>query len=244
MGQPAGRAVHATANSSPDARCEGQPRVEEKGVQPTEKKRGDGLERRPLVGIAQERETSADDAAPDQRECRTLSDTRLTRPFAGLATATCSPSRPCYCDMFARPIRLVRHVPIQPAPLLRHVPPADPASATCSRPTGPATATCSPRRSRYCDMFPPSRTRYCDMFPPPIPLVRHVPAADPASATCSRPAGPATATCSPSPIRLVRHVPAQPDPLLRHVPAQPDPLLRHVPPADPATATCSRRRSR
>ena len=31
-----------------------------------------GLERRPPVGIARERETIADDAAPGQRECRTV----------------------------------------------------------------------------------------------------------------------------------------------------------------------------
>ena len=37
-----------------------------KRVSPTEKKRGDGLERRPPAGIARERETSADDVAPCQ----------------------------------------------------------------------------------------------------------------------------------------------------------------------------------
>ena len=42
-------------------------------AQLTEKKRGDGLERRPPVGIARERETSADHAAPYQCEGRTLS---------------------------------------------------------------------------------------------------------------------------------------------------------------------------
>ena len=40
-------------------------------VLPTRKKRGDGLERRPPVGIARERETSSDDAAPCERTLRT-----------------------------------------------------------------------------------------------------------------------------------------------------------------------------
>ena len=42
-------------------------------VTPNEKKRGDGLERRPPAGIARKRETSADDVAPCQRKFRTLS---------------------------------------------------------------------------------------------------------------------------------------------------------------------------
>ena len=36
-------------------------------VTPIEQKGGDGLERRPLVGIARERETCADDVEPCQR---------------------------------------------------------------------------------------------------------------------------------------------------------------------------------
>ena len=40
-------------------------------VPPIVKKRGDGLERRPPAGIARERENSAYDTAPCQRECRT-----------------------------------------------------------------------------------------------------------------------------------------------------------------------------
>ena len=142
------------------------------------------------------------------------------------ATATCSPrrsgycdmfpsNRPRYCDMFTPQIPLLRHVPVQSTPLLRHVHPADRASATCSRPADPATATCSPRRSGYCDMFPSNRPRYCDMFTSQIPLLRHVHPADRASATCSHPADPATATCSPrrsgycdmfAPAPLLRHV--------------------------------------
>ena len=39
-------------------------------VPPPEPERGDGLERRPLVGIARERETSVDGVAACQRECR------------------------------------------------------------------------------------------------------------------------------------------------------------------------------
>ena len=85
-------------------------------------------------------------------------------------TATCSPrrsgycdmfapSRPRYCDMFTPQIGLLRHGRTQPTPLLRHVHPADRATATCSRPADPATATCSPRRSRYCDMSLPRPTR-------------------------------------------------------------------------------------
>ena len=44
-----------------------------------EQKRGDGLERRPPAGIARERETSADDAAPCQREFPTLAQPRMAR---------------------------------------------------------------------------------------------------------------------------------------------------------------------
>ena len=50
-----------------------------------ERKRGDGLEPppgelgRPPAGIARERETSADDAAPSQREFTTLSQSRMAR---------------------------------------------------------------------------------------------------------------------------------------------------------------------
>ena len=80
------------------------------------------------------------------------------------ATATCSPgrsgycdmfdpSRTRYCDMFHGQIRLVRHVRPQPIPLLRHV----------------------PRQKRLVRHVPIQ----------PIPLVRHVPPADPATATCS-----------------------------------------------------------
>ena len=58
---------------------------------PSAKTRGDGLERRPPVGIARERETSADDAALYRRECRTLSQSRMVRPL----TASCSESVPC-----------------------------------------------------------------------------------------------------------------------------------------------------
>ena len=64
-----------------------------KRVVPSAKKRGDGLERRPLVGIARERETRADDAALCRRECHTLSQSRMVRPL----TASSSESAP-YCD--------------------------------------------------------------------------------------------------------------------------------------------------
>ena len=53
----------------------------------TEEKRGDGLERRSSTGIARERETSADDAAPCQREyCTTFSCRQGERadPFMGV----------------------------------------------------------------------------------------------------------------------------------------------------------------
>ena len=64
-----------------------------KRVVPSAKKRGDGLERRPPVGIARERETRADDAALCLRECRTLSQSRMVRPL----TASSSESGRC-CD--------------------------------------------------------------------------------------------------------------------------------------------------
>ena len=48
---------------------------------PIAKKRGDGLERRPPVGTARERETSADYAALYRRERRTLSQSRIVRPL-------------------------------------------------------------------------------------------------------------------------------------------------------------------
>ena len=64
-----------------------------KRVVPSAKKRGDGLERRPPVGIARERETRTDDAALYRRECRILSQSRMVRPL----TASCGESVP-YCD--------------------------------------------------------------------------------------------------------------------------------------------------
>ena len=107
-----------------------------------------------------------------------------------------------------RQIRLLRHVGLQPTPPERHVLPAGPATATCSPPTDPARATCCPGRSGYCDMLGSSRPRQSDMSPgqirllrhvrlQPIPLERHVPRADPATATCWAPADPARATCFP-----------------------------------------------
>ena len=68
-----------------------------KRVAPSAKKRGDGLDRRPLVGIARERETRTDDAALCLRECRTLSQSRMVRPL----TASSSESAPC-CDGVGR----------------------------------------------------------------------------------------------------------------------------------------------
>ena len=183
-------------------------------------------ERRSPTGIARQRETSADHAAPYQRADRTTFESRSARPLAAPATRAVPfnrhrgpagrETRIAHCEKargrlgtptsgrhrWAQPseprvARLLRHVRPQPTPLERHVPPADPASATCS-----------PGRSGYCDMFASSRSRYCDMFPrqirllrhvrlQPIPLLRHVPPADPATATCSDPADPASATCSP-----------------------------------------------
>ena len=49
------------------------PRSGAKRASPPAHKREDGLERRPPVGIARERETCADDAGPCQHECRTTS---------------------------------------------------------------------------------------------------------------------------------------------------------------------------
>ena len=54
-------------------------------------------ERRPLVGIARERETRTDDAARCLRECRTLSQSPMVRPL----TASSSESVRC-CDGVGR----------------------------------------------------------------------------------------------------------------------------------------------
>ena len=60
------------ANAGPFSRRALRPALRPAGprnrVRPSEKKRGDGLERRPPAGIARERETSADDAAACWRE--------------------------------------------------------------------------------------------------------------------------------------------------------------------------------
>ena len=56
------------------------------GVSPMAQKRGDGLERRPPAGIARERETSADDTGPCQRECRTPSQHPMPRPLTAPPT--------------------------------------------------------------------------------------------------------------------------------------------------------------
>ena len=68
-----------------------------------------------------------------------------------------------------------------------------------------------------------------DMFIPEDRLMRHESAAEPATATCTRPADP----------RLSDMFLPQ-DRLLRHVTRQPTPLQRHVLSAEPATATCAR----
>ena len=66
---------------------------------PSAKKRGAGLERRPLVGIARERKTRADDAALCLRECPTLSQsrnwcsTRMTAPTRNAAPTGASGTR-------------------------------------------------------------------------------------------------------------------------------------------------------
>ena len=162
------------------------------------------------------------------------------------ATATCSsrsrsdmfPGRSGYCDMFG-PTRS-RYSDMFP----RHVPPADPATATCSASNRSRYSDMFPPadpRSRYCDMFASRqrhvprlqrhvpRSRYCDMFGlQPIPLERHVPPADPATATCSPPPDPATATCSPRRSGYCDMFP------------QPIPLQRHVPRADPVRTALSK----
>ena len=56
------------------------------GVSPMAQKRGDGLERRPPAGITRERETSADDTGPCQRECRTPSQHPMPRPLTAPPT--------------------------------------------------------------------------------------------------------------------------------------------------------------
>ena len=48
------------------------------------------LERRSLTGIARERETSADDTAPCQRECRTPSQHRMPRSLTAPPTRGCA----------------------------------------------------------------------------------------------------------------------------------------------------------
>ena len=83
-------------------------------VPPPERKRGDGLERRPPAslpvgaGIARERETSADDAAPHQRERRTLFQPRMARPL------TAPPTRGCALLMTGGGCRRTRSWPFLP----------------------------------------------------------------------------------------------------------------------------------
>ena len=123
--------------------------------------------------------------------------TATCSPPTDPARATCSPGRSGYCDMFgsSRP----RQSDMFPG-----------RSGYCDMFASNRSRYCDMfhGRSGYCDMFGSNRSRYCDMFPrqirllrhvrpQPDPLLRHVPRADPASATCSTPADPATATCSP-----------------------------------------------
>ena len=75
---PAGTAARRAAGGSPPLSFVARRRNR---VPLTQRKRGDGLERRPPVGTARERETSAEDAAPYQRECRTVSQPRVARPL-------------------------------------------------------------------------------------------------------------------------------------------------------------------
>ena len=93
-----------------------------KRASPIVRKRGDGLERRPLVGTAGR--SPANRASPDYCDMFGPSRPRYCDMFRS--------SRSRYCDMFPRQIRLLRHVRPQPIPLLRHVPPAETAIATCS----------------------------------------------------------------------------------------------------------------
>ena len=93
-------------------------------VPPIVRKRGDGLERRPL----------ASPPGGGRHRWAKPSERRLARLLRHVP----------------RQIPLLRHVRPQPIPLERHVPRADPATATCSAPADPATATCSPGKSVYC----------------------------------------------------------------------------------------------
>ena len=117
----------------------------------------------------------------------------------------------------------------------RHVPPPDPA-ATCSIPLHVPRQTPLERHVPPIPQMFPGRSRYCDMFRQ-TPLERHVPPTDPATATCSAPAGLARATCSPARPRYCDMFPADPATATCSTPA--DPARAHVPPPDPATATCS-----
>ena len=218
----------------------------------TAEPRGEGEgERRSPTGIARERETSVDHAAPYQRADRTTFESRSARPLAAPATQAVPSDR--HRGPEGRATRIAHCEEARgrlgtptsgqssrwgPAPLgeaQRTAP--RPATATCSPPADPATATCSPADPATATCSAPTDPATATCSP-----------ADPATATCSPPPDPATATCSPGrsgycdmfastrprysdmfpgQIRLLRHVRPQPIPLERHVPRQIR-LLRHV----------------
>ena len=180
--------------------------------------------------------------------------TATCEPPADPASATCASRRTRYCDMCLPQDPLLRHVIRQPTPLQRHVPPQDGLLRHVPGQPNPAPATCDPRRTCYCDMYPANRPRSSDMCLPedlllrhvtrqPIPPQRHVPPAESATATCTRPTDPGPATCSSRTTRYCDMYPAA-DP----APATCAPRRTRdcacTRPADPAPATCASRRSR
>ena len=194
---------HANGDLRPAPRP-GGPRIR---VPPNRVEPGEG-ERRSPTGIARERETSVDHAAPYQRADRTTFESRSARPLAarlpGPCLSTGTAARRAVHPRTAEPrgegererrsptgIARERetsadHAAPYQIPLLRHV---------RLLPPDPATAT-QIRLLRHVRLHPIPLQRH---VPRQIPLLRHVATAppDPATATCS-PADPATATCSRS----------------------------------------------
>ena len=133
------------------------------------------------------------DGAPawnaDLRSARAALRAAHVATLFGLAVP---PWRTCWCGMLpAR--RLRQSYMFFPENRVLHV--------------GRARATCFSPRTGYCDMYPARRLRQSYMFlpedrllrhvpGPPTPPELHVPPRGPATATCTRSAGPARATCS------------------------------------------------
>ena len=176
----------------------------------TAEPRGEGEgERRSPTGIARERETSVDHAAPYQRADRTTFESRSARPLAAPLPGPCLQTGTAARRAAQRASPIVR----KRGDGLDRRPPASPPGGGRHRWAKPSERRLA-RLRRHVRLQPIPLQQH---VPQQIRLLRHV---------------------RPQPIPLQRHVPRQ-IPLLRHVRLHPIPLQRHVPRADPATATCS-----